>query len=332
MTIVKLPRRTFLHLAAGAAALPAMSRVAWSQAYPTRPITIIVPFPAGGPTDTIARLLSERMRASLGQTVIVENVAGAAGSIAAARSVRAAPDGYTVSIGTLGTHVLNGVLYPLQFDLLNDFAPISLIADNPLLIVAKKTLPVSDVKGLIAWLKANGDKAVQGTAGVGAPSHIARVYFQRDTGTNFQFVPYRGAGPAMQDLISGQIDFMIDLAANSLPQVRAGTIKALAVTAKTRLSTASGIPTVDEAGLTRFYMSVWHGLWVPKNTRRDVVDKLNAAVVNTLADASVRRRLQDLGQEIPVREQQSPEALYGFQKAEIEKWWPIIKAANIKGE
>src|SRR5262245_10444866 len=212
---MKLPhRRQFLHLAAGAAALPAVSRVARAQAYPSRPITIIVPFPAGGPTDTIARLLSERMRASLGQTVIIENIAGAAGSIAAARSVRAAPDGYTVTIGTWGTHVLNGVLYPLQFDLLNDFAPISLIANNPLLIVAKRTLPPSDVKGLIAWLNANTDKAVQGTAGVGAPSHIAGLYFQRDTGTSFQFVPYRGAGPAMQDLISGQIDFMIDLAAN----------------------------------------------------------------------------------------------------------------------
>src|SRR5262245_747867 len=280
---MKLPRRQFLRLAMAAVALPAMSRIARAQAYPSRPITIIVPFPAGGPTDTIARLLSERMRASLGQAVIIENIAGAAGSIAAARSVRAAADGYTVSIGTWGTHVLNGVLYPLQFDLLNDFAPVSLVANNPLLIVAKKALPPTDVKGLVAWLKANADKAVQGTAGAGAPSHIAGVYFQRDTDTRFQFVPYRGAGPAMQDLVSGQIDFMIDLAANSLPQVRAGTIKAFAVTAKTRMSTAADIPTVDEAGLSGFYISVWHGLWVPKNTPRDLVAKLNVEVDNELA-------------------------------------------------
>ena len=329
---MKLRRRQFLHLAAGAAALPAVSRVAMAQAYPTRLITIVVPYAAGGPTDVIGRILAERMRAVLSQTVIVENVTGANGTIGVGRVARATPDGYTISIGHWSTHVVNGAIYQLQYDLLNDFEPISLIATNSYVIVAKNAVPANDLKGFIAWLKANPDKASEGTAGAGSPQHVGGVFFQQATGTRFQFVPYRGAAPAMQDLLAGQIDMIIDDPTNSLPHVRAGGIKAFAVTAKTRLAAAPDIPTVDEAGLPGFYFSRWHALWVPKGTPKNIVGKLNAAVVDALADAAVRARLADLGQEIFPREQQTPEALGAFQKAEIEKWWPIIKAANIKGE
>jgi tripartite-type tricarboxylate transporter receptor subunit TctC len=329
---MKVPRRQFLHLAAGAAALPAVSRFAWAQTYPTRPITIVVPYAAGGPTDVIGRILAERMRATLGQTVIIENVAGANGTIGVGRVARATPDGYTISIGHWSTHVVNGAVYQLQYDLLNDFEPISLIASNSYVIVAKNAVPANDLKGFITWLKANPDKASEGTAGAGSPQHIGGVFFQKTTGTSFQFVPYRGAAPAMQDLLAGQIDMIIDDPTDALPHIRAGGIKAFAVTAKTRLAAAPDIPTVDEAGLPGFYFSRWHGLWVPKGTPKDIVGKLNAAVVDALADPAVRTRLADLGQEIFPREQQTPGALGSFQKAEIDKWWPIIKAAGIKGE
>jgi tripartite-type tricarboxylate transporter receptor subunit TctC len=316
---------------AGAAVLAQVAPTA-AQGYPTRPPTMIVPFAAGGPTDTIARIMSERMRQSLGQTVIIENVTGAAGSIGVGRVARAAPDGYTIGIGHWSTHVINGAIYPLQYDLLNDFEPVSLIATNPQLVVARKTLPPNTLKEMIAWLKANPDKASQGTAGAGSASHVSGIYFQKDTGTSFQFVPYRGTGPAMQDLVAGQIDIMFDQAANSLPQVRSGTVKVYAVTAKSRLPSAPDVPTVDEAGMPGFYISIWHAIWLPKGTPKDIVGKVHAAVVEALADPAVRHRLDDLGQEIPPREQQTPEALYAHHKAEIEKWWPIVKAANIKPE
>jgi len=318
----------------GAVALAALAGtgMAAAQSYPSRPITIVVPYSAGGPTDTIARIMAERMRGPLGQTVVVENTTGAGGTIGVGRVARAAPDGYTISIGHWGTHVVNGAIYTLQYDVLNGFEPVAMIATNPQIIVAKKAVPAKDLKDLIAWLKANAAMATQGTAGHGTASHISGVYFQNITGTRYQFVPYRGAGPAMQDLVAGQIDLMIDQAANSLPQVRAGTIKAYAITDKTRLAAAPEIPTVDEAGVPGLHISIWHALWLPKGTPADIVAKLNAAVVETLADAGVRQRLAELGQEIPAREQQSPQALLAYHKAEIEKWWPVIKAANIKGE
>lgn len=320
-----------LAVAALAAILAPFAEVA-AQTYPSRPITIIVPFPAGGATDTLARLLGERMRGVLVQTVIIENVAGAAGSIGVGRAVRAAPDGYTLSIGTSTTHVLIGALYTLQFDLLKDLEPVAQLGSEPLLFVAKRDFPANNLRELIAWLKANPDKASTGIAGVGATGHVTGLSFQKETGTRFAFVPYRGNGPALQDLVAGQIDLMIEPSSNFLPQVRAGGVKAFAVAAKSRLGAAPNIPTVDEAGLPGFHTSLWYGLWVPKDTRRDIIDRLNAAVVEVLASAPVRDKFGELGLELPTREQQTPAALGAFQRAEVEKWWPIIKAANIKGE
>jgi tripartite-type tricarboxylate transporter receptor subunit TctC len=303
-----------------------------AQAFPARPVTVVVPFAAGGPTDTLARVMADRMKGSLGQPVIVENIPGAAGSIGVGRVARSAPDGYTIGIGQWDTHVLNGAIHRLEYDLLKDFDPISLLPSNPQLIVAKKSMPADDLKGLIAWLRANPDKASQGTAGAGSAAHISGAYFQNVTGTRFQFIPYRGAAPAMQNLIAGQIDLMFDQASNSLPHVRGETIRAYAVTAKSRLASASSIPTVDEAGLPGFYISIWRGFWAPKGTPREVVMTLNAAVVDALADGNVKKRVADLGQDIPPRDQQTPEGLSALQKAEIEKWWPIVKAAGIKAE
>ena len=315
-----------------AAALAILAGIAGAhaQTYPSRPITLIVPFPAGGSTDAVGRILVERMRTSLGQPIVIENVGGAGGSIGVGRVARAAPDGYTLDIGQWDTHVANGATYPLTYDLMKDFEPIALISSNPFLVLARKTMPADDLKGLIAWLKANPDKATQAIPTAG--SHVAGILFQKQTDTRFAFVPYRGGAPAMQDLVAGQIDMMIIQAAVALPQVRGGAIKAYAVTARSRFAAAPGVPTVDEAGLPGLYISGWFALFAPKGTPKPVIDKLNAAVVDALGNANVRARLADLGQEIPPPEQQTPEALAAFHKAEVEKWWPIIKAANIKGE
>jgi tripartite-type tricarboxylate transporter receptor subunit TctC len=329
---MKLHRRRFLRLTAAAAALPAVSRIALAQAYPTRPITMVVPYTAGGPSDAVGRVVAERMSASLGQPVIIENVGGANGSIGVGRVARATPDGYTLSLGVWNTHVSNGALYALPYDVLNDFEPVSLLASFSSMIVVRKSMPANDLQEFIAWLKANPSKASQGSAGAGSMGHISGVYFQSITGTHIQHVPYRGSAPAMQDLVAGQIDMMIDAPVTILPQLRAGTIKAFAVLAKSRLAQAADVPTADEAGLPDFHVSNWFGFWVPRGTARDVVGKLNAAAVSSLADPTVRQKLADLGFEIPPREQQTPEALGAFQKAEIDKWWPIIKAANIKGD
>ncbi len=323
--------RTFLTILAVTVASVCTSS-ATAQAYPARAVTMVVPFSAGGPTDTIARIMAERMGKALGQTVVVENTTGAAGSIGVGRVARAAPDGYMLSIGHWSTHVVNGAVYQLSYDVLKDFEPVAMIASNPQLIVSKNAVPAKDLSELVAWVKANQDKVSVGTAGVGSASHVGGIYFQDIIGTKLLFVPYRGAAPAMQDLMAGQIDLMLDQAANSLSWVRGGKIRAYAVTAKTRLPAAPEIPTVDEAGLRGLYIAIWHAIWVPKGTPKDVVAKLNAAIVEALADPAVRQRLGDLGQEIPSRDQQTPEALAAYHKAEIEKWWPLIKAAGIKAE
>jgi tripartite-type tricarboxylate transporter receptor subunit TctC len=325
-----MKRRNFLKASIGSVAM--WSRMARADSYPSRTLTLVVPFAAGGPTDVLARLLGERMGAALGQTVLIENVTGASGSIAGIRVARATPDGYTITIGHWGTHVLNGAIYDLQYDLLRDFEPVALIANGPQLIIGKPGLPATNLKELIAWLKDNPNKANAGTAGPGSGAHVAGVFFQKLTGTSFSFVPYRGAGPALNDVMAGQIDIMFDQASNSLPQVRAGTVKAFAVTTATRLTSAPEIPTVDEAGLPGLYIAYWHGIWAPKNTPADITAKLNAAIMTALADPKLGQRFLELGQEIPPPERQSPAALRSHQEAEIKKWWPIVKAANIRAE
>ena len=303
-----------------------------AQTFPSRPISIVVPFAPGGPTDVIARALAEHMRTTLGQSVVVENIAGANGNVGGARVARATPDGHTIAIGHWSTHVVNGAVYPLTYDLLRDFEPVSLISSNAYLIVAKNAVPATDLKSFIAWLRANPDRASEGTAGAGSPQHVAGVFFQNATGTRFQFIPYRGAAPAMLDLVSGNIDLIIDDPTSSLPQVRAGKIKAFAVTAERRLAAAPDIPTTDEAGLPGFYFSRWHALWAPRATPKEVIAVLNAAVSAALADKQINTRLAGLGQDIYPPERRTPEALGAFHKAEIAKWWPIIKAAGIKAE
>ena len=310
----------------------ATAGMAAAQDYPTRAITMIVPFPAGGATDTLARFLAERMRGILGQSIIIENIAGAAGSIGVGRAVRSPADGYTLSIGTSTTHMLTGGLYALPFDLVKDLEPIILIGSEPLLIVGRKNLPADDLKGLIAWLKANPDKASVGIAGVGAAGHLAGISFQKETGTRFEFVPYRGNAPAMQDLLAEHIDFMIEPSSNFKSLLAAGSVKPYAVTGKARLPSLPNVPTADEAGLSGFFASLWYGLWVPKGTPKDIIAKLNATMVQVLASPAARDRFADLGIQIAPLDQQSPEALQALQKADAARWWPVIKASHIKPE
>jgi len=305
---------------------------ATAQVYPSRPIVVVVPFTAGGPTDALMRVLGERMRASLDQPLLVENVTGAAGTIGVGRVARAAPNGYTLSVGHWSTHVVNGAIYPLTFDLLKDLDPVALLTSYPMLLVAKNAVPAKDLKEFVAWARANQDKVSAGSIGVGSAAHVAGVYFQNLTGLQFQFVSYRGAAPALQELMGGQIDFLFDHLAHSLPHVRAGKIRAYAVTAATRSPSAPDIPTFDEAGVPGLHVLIWYGLWAPKGTPKDIIARLNAAVREALADPGVRQRLSDLGQVIPPREQQTPEALAAHHKAEIDKWWPLIRAAGIKVE
>ncbi len=301
-----------------------------AKEFPERPVTVIVPFSAGGPTDALIRTLGERMRESLGQSVLVENVTGAAGTIGVGRVARAPGDGYTLSFGHWSTHVINGAVYPLNFDLLTDLEPVALLTSYPMLLVAKNDVPAKDLKEFLPWVKANQNKISVGSIGAGSAAHVAGVYFENSTGTKLNYIPYRGAAPALQDLLAGNIDFMFDHVSNALPHVKEGKIKAFAVTSPTRLPQAPDIPTVDEAGLPNLHVSIWFGLWAPKGTPKDVIAKLNNAVKDALADPAVRSKLAALGQVIPPADKQTPEALRAHQKAEIDKWWPIVKAANIK--
>jgi tripartite-type tricarboxylate transporter receptor subunit TctC len=325
----KLLRRHFLRLAAGAAALPTVSTMSWAQTYPTRPVTMIVPFAAGGPTDVLARIITEQMKSSLGQPVIIENIGGADGSIGVGRAVRARPDGYTISLGNMGSHLLNAALYSLPYDLLFDLAPISAVATSPLVLFARKTLPARDLNELIQWLKTNDGRASAAVSTVG--ERLSTITFQRATGTQFAIIPYRGAAPAMQDLVAGQIDLFID-APVQLPLVRAGNIKAFAVKSDTRLPIAPDIPTFAEMGRPAVSYSGWYGIFAPKGTPRDIVGKLNAAAVAALADPAVTSRIADLGMQLFPRQQQTPEALGALQKTNAEKWWPIIQESGIRAE
>jgi tripartite-type tricarboxylate transporter receptor subunit TctC len=320
-------RRTVL---AALAALLIFGGNARAENFPSHPITLVVPFSAGGPTDAMARILADHMRTTLGQNLVIENVTGAAGSLGVGRVVRAAPDGYTVSIGHLGTHVANGAIYKLGYDLVADLEPVVLLPSNPMIIVSRNAIPAKSLKELIEWLKAKPSPATAGTAGAGSGSHIAGLYFENVTGIKLQYVPYRGTAPALTDLVAGQIDIIIDQTSNSIAQVRAGTIRAYAVTDDKRVESASDVPTTDEGGLSGFHMTLWSGLWVPKGTPKEIVAGINAAAVDAMNDPAVRKKFEDLGLQMPPRDQLTPEALGAMQKAEIAKWWPMIKAANVR--
>jgi len=312
-----------------AAALAAFAGIAASQSFPTRPVTLIVPFPPGGSTDTAARILGDAMRPTLGQPVIIENVGGAGGSIAVGRVARAAPDGYTIDIGQWDTHV-GAIIYPINYDLQKDLAPIGLLSVNPQLMIARKGFPADDLKGLVAYAKANPGKVT--FVDQNAAAKVTGILMMQATSTKVEFIPYRGAGPAMQAMLGGQVDLMVVQAAVTLPQARAGTVKILANLSPGRSSVIPTIPTSAESGIPGLYASGWFGLFGPRGMPREVVMKLNAAMVAALAEPKVKERFTDLGLDVASREQQSPEGLDAFHKAEIEKWWPVIKAANIKME
>ncbi|MBI2717073.1 MAG: tripartite tricarboxylate transporter substrate binding protein BugD [Rhizobiales bacterium] len=311
-----------------AAALTLLAGIACAQAqtYPSRQITLVVPFPPGGSTDTTARIMAERMRASLGQSVIIENIGGAGGSIAVGRVARAAPDGYTIDIGQWDTHV-GSIIYKLDYDLQKDFEPIGLLSVNPQLMVAKKNLPADNLKDLVAYMKANPGKI--NFVNQNAAAHVTGYTFEKLTGQKVQFIPYRGAGPAMTDLVSGQVDLLVVQSAVALPQIRGGKIKAIANLSPQRSASMPDIPTADETGVPGLYMSGWFGFWAPKGTPKPIIAKLNAAMVEALADPAVQARFTELGLDVAPRALQTPEGLTKFQQAEIDKWWPIIKAAGI---
>jgi tripartite-type tricarboxylate transporter receptor subunit TctC len=303
----------------------------YAQGYPSRPITMIVPFAAGGPADALGRTLADGMTRALGQPVIIENAAGASGSIGVGKTARANPDGYTIGLGNWSTFVVNGGVMRLPYDLQTSFTPISQVATETAIIIARKDFPANNLEELIAWLRANPDKATQGTGGPGTTAHVLGMFFQKRTGTTFQHIPYRGGvGPAMQDLVANQIDLIFSVAGTAVPLVNAGTVKSFAVTANSRLKMAPQVPTVDEAGLPGFHFSSWYGIWAPKDTPSDIVTRLNAAIVATLAEPAVQQRLANLGQDLPTRDQQTPESLAALHKSDIEKWWPLLKEAGIK--
>ncbi|MBM3528911.1 MAG: tripartite tricarboxylate transporter substrate binding protein BugD [Alphaproteobacteria bacterium] len=303
-----------------------------AQAFPSRPINMMVPFPPGGLTDVAGRLVADGLRTALNQTIVIENVGGATGSIGTGRVARAAPDGYTITVGIWNTHVANGITYALQYDVVNDFQPIALLADAPLVLLAKNDMPANNLKEFIGWLKANPDKASFGSTGAGGPGHLLALLMQKETGVRFGIVPYRGINPAMQDVVAGQIDFTIANTATALPHLANKKVKAYAVTAANRLSIAPDIPSAADAGFPWFQFSLWAGLFAPKGTPKDIVATLNKAARTAMADPAVRKRFVDQGFVIPPPERQTPEALGAYQKAEIAKWWPIIESAGLKAK
>jgi tripartite-type tricarboxylate transporter receptor subunit TctC len=315
---------------AGLIALVGFAGTARADKFPSHPITIVVPFSAGGPSDAMTRILAERMQRTLGETILIENVTGAGGSLGVGRVVRSAPDGYTIGFGHLGTHVANGAIYKLGYDLVTDLEPVVLLPSNPMIIVSKTAIPAKSLGELLAWLKARPTPPTAGTAGAGSGSHIAGLYFENVTGIKLQYVPYRGTAPALNDLVAGQIDLIVDQTSNSISQVRASTIRAYAVTDDKRVESAPDIPTTDEAGLPGFHMTLWSGLWVAKDTPKPIIAQLNGAAVDALNDPAVRTKLENLGLQMPLPDQLAPQALGTLQKAEIAKWWPMIKAANVK--
>jgi tripartite-type tricarboxylate transporter receptor subunit TctC len=312
--------------------LLALSGSAFAENFPSHPITVIVPFSAGGPSDAMMRIMAERMKSTLGETILIENVTGAGGSLGVGRTVRSPPDGYTIGFGHLGTNVANGAIYKLGYDLIADLEPVVLLPSNPMIIVSKNAVPAKSLKELLAWLKSRPAPPTAGTAGAGSGSHIGGLYFENVSGIKLQYVPYRGTAPALNDLVAGQIDIIVDQTSNSINQVRGGTIRAYAITDEKRIEQAPDVPTTDEAGLPGFHMTLWSGLWVPKGTPKEIIAKLNAAAVDALNDPAVRKQLGNLGLQMPPADQLTPEALGAWQKAEIAKWWPMIKAANVKVE
>lgn len=315
---------------AALAAIFAWGSPAFADNFPSRPITIIVPFAAGGPSDVLARVLADHMQKTLGQPVLIEDITGAGGSIGVSRAVHSAPDGYTISYGHLGTHVCNGAIYKLDYDLVTDLEPVALLPNNPMVIVSKNALPTKTLPELLTWLKSRPQPATAGTAGVGSGSHIAGLALESTAGLKVQYIPYRGTGPALNDLVAGNIDIIVDQLSNSINQIRAGNIRAYAVTDSKRADQAPDIPTTDEGGLPGYHMTLWSGLWVPKGTPRAIVDRLNKATNEALNDPDVRKHLEQLGLTMPPADQSTPEALGAWQKSEIARWWPIIKAANIQ--
>ncbi len=320
---------TFRLFAAVLLAAFSLTAPSHAETYPSRPITVIVPFSAGGPSDAMMRILGERMKVSLGQPIVVENVTGAGGSIGVARVVHSPADGYTIGFGHLGTHVANGAIYKLNYDLVTDLEPIVLLPSNPMVIVSKNTVPAKSLKELVEWLKSRPQPATAGTAGAGSGSHIAGLAFEAAAGIKLQYVPYRGTAPALTDLVAGQIDIIVDQTSNSINQIRAGSIRAYAVTDSKRVEQAADIPTVDEAGLPNFHMTLWSGLWAPKGTPKEIIARVNAAALDALSDPQTRKNLENFGLQMPPADKSTPEALGEWQKAEIAKWWPIIKAAHV---
>jgi tripartite-type tricarboxylate transporter receptor subunit TctC len=331
---MRKPQISFTALAVGLAGV-LFSTACWTSGeavaapYPTRPITLVVPFPPGGGLDVTARILAGPLAKALGQTVVIENSGGAAGSIGVGRVARATADGYTIGIGMWGTHVLNAAMYHLDYDVVKDFAPIGLIATAPQFIEADKSVPANDLKGLVAWLKGRPEPTRMATAGVGSVGQIIGTFFEKETGTHLQFIPYRGLGPARQGLLAGEDDLMIDVPSAALPQVRAGKIKAYAIIAKQRLAAAPGIPTVEEAGMPDLYVSNWYALWAPRGTPQDVITRLNSALVASLADPDLHAKFEANGLLMFPRDQETPEALRALQQSDIKKWWPIVQAAHI---